>query len=379
METDGVGAFGNLPDVMVEELLKRATDVSDTLSGRVAGLSERRDGMRERALAEGVIRQLPGDVEDAEDKTVVGIDGSRASERMAGVELYVAAAIRVLGYGGLNEPAPPDFKLKECLVAPLSEGERLIRTLMGFLEAELLIESDHDLVLVDGAFSTIVVNACVGVDMAATRWDKLSVSVMNRWENCVRDGLPELLDSGRVVAIPKRSTVANEFANYTRLFDGFSDTESDRWSGRFTAESILKGGEYSKPMPFLTMGRRSSGQLLPAGYKLDLDCLLDSVKVVYFRAHDWSPVYRVEVPSAGLSDLELKLELIRRQCVNPAMREPYPLYLADRFVRSLGLGVSAILDSVRRDVAAGSSDMDLVMSYLGRTRTDAPQLDEDED
>ena len=74
--------------------------------------------------------------------------------------------------------------------------------------------------------------------------------------------------------------------------------------------------------------------------------------MVYYKPQDWSHAFRIELPPAIANDqnvLHETLEIIRRQTTNPAMLEPYPLYVADRFAKNLQKGVAALLESVKTE------------------------------
>ena len=368
-ESDGRGAFGNLPDVMVAELLARAPEVAKTLSGRVAGLSERREGMRDRALSEGLIRGLDEDVPGLDGLTVAAVDGSAAVERLSGVDVYAAAAVRVPGFGGSVEPTPPDHALEIHAVDALSDGTRINQALMSFMECELVSSSSADLVLLDGAISSIALSAGLALQSASDKFDDLSGAMRKRWSASARKVIRKMMCSSKVVSIPKRSSADNEFARWTNVFE---NREADM-TGLATANLILRGSEYIEHMDLPTerINLRRTG--LPDDYVDELNLLFDKMRVVYFRPREWSPAYRLELAPSVAEDRELlerQLALLREQAVNPAMREPYPLYLADRFVRSLSLGMSAVTEAVRRDVTSKAEDVDLVSRFLSYGRSE---------
>lgn len=369
MESDGIGAFGNLPDVMVAELLALAPDVAETLSGRVAGLSERREGMRERALSEGLIRELDQAVPGLDGLTVAAVDGSCAVERLSGVDVYAAAAVRVPGFGGSVEPTPPGHAIEIHAVDALMNGSRLNQALMSFQECELVSSSSADLVLLDGAISSITLSAGLALQNTNEERDSLSHAVGKWWRNHAKDAIQDMMRSCAVVSIPKRSTADNEFATETLVFE---NREADM-TGLATANLILEESEYSLPMSLRPERMNLRGTGLPDDYVEELMPLFADMRVVYFRPRDWSPAYRLELAPSGAENRELlerQLALLREQVVNPAMREPYPLYLADRFVRSLSLGMSAVTEAVRRDVTARSDDVELVSRFLSYGRSE---------
>ena len=370
-------AFGNLPDVMVAELLERSVGISASLTARLSGLSEQRVSMRQRALDEGVIGKLPEAVQDLDGLTVFAVDGSCSVERLAGVEVYAAAAVRVPGYGGSVEPMRPDFAVEVHAVDGLADGAQINRAMMSFLECELVSDAVGDLVLLDGSISSIVIGASFALRSADDKWDELSRSMSSKWSDVVRDAIPSMLESSCVVSIPKRSSAANEFARFTQVFDG----REAEMSGLATANLILDGGEYTVPMELPTERLSLGDTPLTPEYVGYVNLMFEELRVVYFRPRDWSPAYRIEVAAGVAEDtgkLEQQLALIREQVVNPAMREPYPVYLADRFVRSLSHGMSAVVAAVRSEVTGKSDDDELASRFLSYSRSEPFRETEDE-
>ena len=361
--------FGNLPDVMVQALLERSSDVSEALTCRVNKLAGKQPKLRERADAEGIIKKLPVSVPKADGKTVVAVDGSATVERMAGTDVYAAAAVRVAGYGGKVEPKPPDYQVEVHPVEGLTDGRRINLALMALQECKLVSESKAHLVLLDGTIFTMVLNAGIGIVEANDKYDDLSEALKKRWQDYGRCRIPELLVSPRVASIPKRSTAANEFERWTTIFDG-RETEL---SGIATANLILESSEYTKPLALPTERLYLGNAPMTEKYRDKLNQHFSAIKVVYFRPREWSPAYRIEFAPLVAEDqglLERQLALIREQCVNSSMREPYPVYLADRFVRSLGKGMAAVLEAVRGQVTSESEDVELTSRFISPGRTE---------
>ena len=375
--------FGNLPDVMVQALLERSSDVSKALTDRVNELAEQQRSLRERADAEGIIIKLPDSVPDLDGKTVVAVDGSATVERMAGTDVYAAAAVRVSGYGAAVDAKPEKSKVSMHQVEGLAHGARINQALMVMHECKLILESPADLVLVDGTIFTMILNVGIGLEEADDKHDPLSLALKCHWfgDRCdaegLRDAIPSLLVAKRIASIPKRSTAANEFESFTAIFKG----EYANMSGIATANLILKAGEYTKPLDLPTPRLFRGNAPMSSQYRSDLNVLLEELQVVYFRPHEWSPAYRIEfAPRVVLDEglLQRQLALIRKQCVNPAMREPFPLYLADRFVRSLPKGMAAVVAAVRGEVTAQSGNVDLAFNVLSPGRTEPYQEVESE-
>ena len=82
---------------------------------------------------------------------------------------------------------------------------------------------------------------------------------------------------------------------------------------------------------------------------------------------------RMEIPQAiatSATRMALVLEGITRQFFSPAVIEPYPLFLADRMVKSLGAGVAVVEQAVAKHVVGDSADVETTMLCLQNYRTE---------
>jgi len=104
-----------------------------------------------------------------------------------------------------------------------------------------------------------------------------------------------------------------------------------------------------------------------------LDRAMQGIRVIYFRPYGWVPALRLELTAAcanSLQRLSILLEGIQRQIFSPAVTEPYPLFLADRMVKSLGAGVAAVEQAVAQHVAGNGDDIEMTMLCLQNYRTE---------
>lgn len=361
-------AFGDLPDALINELLTRAPNIAGEVRSQVEKLTDRHKELREKALELGIIDRLPKDSSEIESCSVAAVDGSIASLRLSSFDLNAAAALVVEGFGKNERSDVQQYRFDLHIIDLHRYSRDMIYGLMFCMEYELAHEARQELVMLDGALSTGMLGISMGLRSAAQGSDDLSRALLERWVEKTREIVPQVLKSENVVAIPKRSS-ANEFATQTRLLKS-RETDSN---GRSIANLILKEGEFTKPFRLETHMFQFDDTAVRAAYLDELQLLYYDVKIIYFKPWEWSNALRIEFPGDSAIDTESlhrKLENIRRQIINPAMMEPYPLYVADRFAKSLSKGVSALLDAVRRDVIYESDDLDLSTNMLHFYRTD---------
>jgi hypothetical protein len=171
-----------------------------------------------------------------------------------------------------------------------------------------------------------------------------------------------------------------KFTSRNELLRGNMLTPPVIVDGKTLATMILSPGEYTRPLPIHEDGDPASQQVdhLPEDYcpKKDMEELaldLKSLRVIYFRPYGWIPALRMELPSSIASSkmrLSMVLEGVTRQYLSPAVMEPYPLFLADRMVKSLGAGVAVIEQTVAQHVAGDSPDVESTLLFLQNYRTE---------
>ena len=364
--------FGDLPDALISELLERSTEVTELAQASIDARVSERDELRSRALRLGLISKL-NDMTDMPTKSVAAVDGSPALVRLAAFELSGAAALAVDGLGSDDAANNLPYEFDIHITDPIARASEIVYGLMFCMEYEIARKVDRDLVMMDGTFFTGMVAISLALRAAKSLRDELSDSFNRRWTDSVMELVPEILDSDNVVAIPKR-TSANEFRDLTNLFHG----KHVDINGRSTASLILDAGEYAGPFDLQTHSFFLDPADFYGDYTSKLQSMYSKIRVVYFKPSSWSHAFRIELPPTIARDHDLlheTLETVRQQTTNPAMLEPYPLYVADRFAKSLQKGIAALLESVKTRVTADAADPNIAADMLNTYRSD-PSFEE---
>lgn len=363
--------FGDLPDALINELLTRSPEVTKRARESVSARIDERDDLRSRAKLLGLISQT-NDLTDMQPKSVAAVDGSIALIRLAAFEIAGAAALAVDGLGvGASDSKPP-YKFEIHITDPVARAREVVYGLMFCMEYEIAGKADRDLVMLDGTFFTGMVAISLALRTATDLRDELSEAFKRRWTESAMKLVPEILNSDKIVAIPKRSST-NEFQRA-----GLFGAHEVDFNGRSTASLILNAGEYAGPFELQTHTFHLDSPDFYRNYTNELQAMYSNIKVIYYKPHDWSHAFRIELPPAIAGDntrLQETLEIIRRQTTNPAMLEPYPLYVADRFAKSLQKGVAALLDSVRTQVTSSSGNPGIAADMMNTYRSD-PSFEE---
>ncbi len=351
--------FYDLPSAMVDELLDRSTVAGKRILERLRRYAAEREILRRRLRDLALVARKEA-LPPVPAPTTAATDGSYAVERLLGVDFLATAAVAVEGITPPGEtrywPEPRHRVYLE--EAPHDEGSSVVlRAYMLGLELSLAMEAPHQVVFLDGSITLPVIYW----NQALVRLVSTRLEVAERF----RDELELFLHlyrlvlrAGRsdrqMVALPKYST-RRELAE--RL-----GVEAD---DRALLSLLLEAGEYTVPLSFEQP--RSPWHLglerLPDPLQKRLKPLvkevlpsLNEVRVVYYRPRPWLPALRIEMAAAIAKNpqrLATVLEAVANQCQVPSMLEPYPLYLADRLVKSLPRSIPTFRQVATQAVAEG--------------------------
>lgn len=360
--------FSDLPDALVRDLLAQAQGIALAVEGNLSALADDQQRLRQLASESGLVRRK-SDLTLTREPSVVGIDGSYNARRLTATDLCAAAALGVEGVVRAEKRLWPEpyHRFWAGADAHTFESPQLLRGLMVLMELDLVSEAPHELVLMDGSFLSLIIYLNQALSVLSGSPCALKDELDGYWSSGGLSKLNSVLESGRTVSIPK-FTSRNELATY-----GVRCREAD-FDARTLATFFLEPGEYTKPLPLV---EDSEPPYHLSGLSRDENDALDQtvrrLSVVFFRPHPWAPAMRVECPpSIANSDVRLSraLEGLERQVFSPAVLEPYPLFLADRMVKSLGAGLAAIEHTVAQQVAATSKDLERTMLCMQNYRTE---------
>jgi len=370
--------FSDLPDALVRDLLAKATPVASVVGANLTSLRAERSALRDQAEKARLICRK-SDLDVTREPSVVGIDGSYQIHHLTAVDLCASAAVAVEGTSKEAKrhwPQPYHQMWVDCVPHEM-DTTGVLRGMMVSMELNLAHQAPHDLVLLDGSFSSLIIYLNQALTSLSTCVLPLRSEFYQRWRNGLLEELKGLLKSDRTVAVPK-FTSRNELRQVGNIQ---STVETD---GKTLATLVLDPGEYTCPLPILMPGDTYHLPLTTVmdGGRIDLcsskdveeiNSALQELKVVYFRPYRWLPALRMELTGITASSrvrLSMVLEGITRQFFSPAVIEPYPLFIADRMVKSLGSGVSVIEQVVVQQVAGDAADLETTMLCLQNYRTE---------
>jgi len=345
--------FAELPEALVEEMLSKSELVGDRLYDSFKEIQNNKAKMRERLQEQNILKQdtevgYPG------IPTTCGVDGSYAVEKLLATDFAACAAVAIEGLTPPSEMRHWGKPHHRVFIHPEKHDPdtgTVIRGLMMEMELELAAKAPHDIVFLDGSLTTplIYMNQAIN-KITESNNTIIGKNLSENFKNFL-ESYKTVLESFRTdklwVGMPKYTT---------RRELGKRLSWSSHYDDRAILTTILSPGEFTSPIP-LEEPQQPWHLRLPSKDK-ELERLKDEVisainrlYVMYYRPHNWTPVFRIEMASSiatNNSRIAVLLQGLKYQSGTPGILEPYPLYMADRIVKHLGRAIPAFRQTATR-------------------------------
>src|SRR3989442_11421630 len=197
--------FADLPDALVRDLLACATGLADGVRVSLGALRDSRASYRQTAAEKQLIKRR-ADLDVPREPSLAGIDGSYQLHRLTSLDLCAAAAVAIEGTSkeATRYWPEPYHRMWAGGVPHNDNTTGVLRGLMVGMELELAREAPHDLVLLDGAFASLIIYLNQGLANIDAVPPILGNELRRRWEEQEIFGrLLNLMQSDRIVAVPK--------------------------------------------------------------------------------------------------------------------------------------------------------------------------------
>lgn len=345
--------FAELPEALVEEMLSKSELVGDMLYDSFKEIQNNKAKMLKQLQEQNILKQdtevgYPG------IPTTCGVDGSYAVEKLLATDFAACTAVAIEGLTPPSEKRHWEEPHHRVFIHPEKhdpETGTIIRGLMMEMELELAAKAPHDIVFLDGSLTTplIYMNQAIN-KMAESNNTVIGKNLSENFMNFL-ESYKTVLESLRIdklwVSMPKYTT-RRELGNMLSWSSHYDD--------RAILTTILSPGEFTSPI-LLENPQQPWHLRLPFKEK-ELEGLRDEVisainrlYVMYYRPHNWTPVFRIEMASSiatNNSRIAVLLQGLKYQSGTPGILEPYPLYIADRMVKHLGSAIPAFRQTATR-------------------------------
>lgn len=332
--------FGDLPQALVEELLRKCERIGHVLVANFKQMRNQRDSIRSQLRNDGILRNKAM-LRYQTIPTCCAVDGAYAVEKMLSNDIVAAAAVAIEGLTPPSESRHWDGPEHLSFVDTVNHDvNSLPRGIMMAMELKIAFNAPHDIVMMDGSFTTPLIH----MNQAINSIDAKKVNSLSKY---VEEAFPEFLEQYLQIASSTRSDKAwvylPKYTTKQELKKKYATLWPFGYDDRAVLTLIMEPGEFVGPINIeqpdgdwhfsKTPGvsdKRKVTQLYNA---------LNEIAVIYYKPSLQTPALRIEISRmvANNENLIAKiLQCLEFQCGCGGIIEPYPLYMADRMAKSLG-------------------------------------------
>lgn len=330
----------NVPAEIVRRLLERGHEVAARAASQAASFSAMRETVR-TALS-GVIEAIPeGILDEGGAPSVTAVDGGLVCESRSIGDFCTAVAVSA---GSRKDSGGCDIWMDTVPRSP--QNKEILSGVMSSMEVGLALVAPGDVVMVDGAMLSTLINISKAVHAARSAKTETPLATRALAAACpeLREAVMEVLTNGRFVAMPKYTT--------TNEFKDMLPAELASHDGRTLATMALRPGEMTHFKARPPSGLETKRQLIgPAlGFKgaqaEAFAAALDGIQSCYYRPHPWTPAFRLDMTARAADGPEAMrvLRAVRDSTRTSGLREPFPLYLADLFAKQVSVGAAPVVE-----------------------------------
>jgi len=354
-----------LPEAMVNEMLQKHASVVEGLSNRLREIEQIKTTLREKLLELKLLRNVSGILGQKTYPTTAGVDGTYAAIRQLALDTVGIAGVAVEGLVPPHETRRWDIPHHIIRIFPVEHNPNtlsLCSALMFSFELELATSAPHRVVFLDGSLTTHLIKIGQGLmnlDKGPTVLkNEFAPRIVSTLENYIK-----ILTSPRAdimyVGVPKYSS-RDEIIKKLKE-NGVNYPILDSVDDKGLLSIVLRPGDVVGPIELgrkedrwhLTLGegRKDQPELQELRKKI-IDALW-KLHVLYFKVSPAHPALRLEVnENIARNDrmVAVLLEAVMDQSGIPGILEPYPLYIADMFVKYAYFALSELKEAALTDV-----------------------------
>ncbi|MCS7226819.1 MAG: DNA double-strand break repair nuclease NurA [Gloeomargarita sp. SKYB31] len=365
--------FGELPAALVDEILQRTENLSQTLLEDFKTIRARRQEWRKKLAQTGALGRT-AELPYTPIPTTCGVDGSYAIERLLASDLVAAAAVAVEGLTPPSETRHwPEPRHQIMIETEPHEAEIgiILRAVMIGMELLLASQAPHQVIFLDGSLTTPLIYFNQALNKSKEVAHLRTTTHFLGQAHLFLEAYSIILASDRSdhcwIGVPKYTT-RREIGQELQ-----GDTSRD---DRSLLTVLLEPGEYTHPRPLQqpsepwhlnrdALALQNKDTIASTANKILAS--LRRIRVVYHRPYPWLPALRLEMSPAVAENralLATVLQGVQHQCGTPTVLEPYPLYMADRMAKHLPAAIPS-LRQVTTQRLAETYQGDLSEIFLG--------------
>jgi len=353
--------FKDLPASLIQDMLYECPRVGKEIGASFNMINKNKNHLRAKLQRLKVIANEKQFISENLYPTTAGIDGAYAVERLLALDLITVAAVISEGIPPTEEKAIfNDVKHKAKVLSSEHNPHTnaFSKGLMSEMEMGIIEKARHDIIMMDGSLSTPI----IAINQVLPRFNEMPRDLKGIFVDYLSESLEIYLntltknpDESIIIGIPKY-TSKGKITDCLGL-SGFDD--------RALLTFLLLPGECTTPRQVDLDGSQQrlfeKAQISVKEKRLLQTCnrFMKDIYILYYKPHPWMPTITIEF-SKNIADrashIGIVLEAIKEQTIAPSIMEPYPTYIADRFVKHLNAALPVLKDVTSVDVVRNWKD-----------------------
>lgn len=347
--------FGDLPQALVEELLEKSEKLGQQLIANFEQLHNNKENIRNILKRDGLLRSKAS-LKYQDTPTCCAIDGAYAVEKMLNNDIVATAAVAI---EGLTPPSENRYWNGPTHLAFVDttnhDVNSLPRGIMMSMEVEIASKAPHDIIMLDGSFTTPVIH----MNQALNSMDKIRQPTLTAY---IEDNFPLFLKNYIDIASSTRTDKAwiylPKYTTKQELKSIYKSVWPYGYDDKAVLTQILEPGEFVGPLQIESPEKEWHFDKLPGisdkHIAQNLFDILKEIHIIYYKPNLQIPTLRIEMGKLIADNENLVgkiLQCLEFQCGCGGCIEPYPLYMADKMVKSLGVAMPTFRQTATLKIA----------------------------
>ena len=328
--------FSGLSVSMLSDILSLRGALSRDIYTPLEDLSLKRDEMRQALEGKMLLRKF--EIDKAVGQSVCAVDACRDVRSQLFSEVTACAAFAVEGLscnGSTIQYSEPEVQMTIHADSCFEGTDDIARAILSEMKIELAADSPHDVVFVRGAFDTEFYTILKALPLAMRLKETKTGAYFLKQ-------LKPALAAFRKLAAGSAAGICVSLADYvygSELLNGLQMQTGLDQGAAMTV--ILEPGEYTAPVAVVRddVKRAAAVPIKDETFATLRDSIvlwLGMCKVIYFRPHEWTGAFRLELPG-DIANSEEKLRAalgaVSCQCSTAGVTLPFPLYAAEKLTK----------------------------------------------
>lgn len=365
-------ALNNVPASLVKSILMKTGYIVEQSKKITSDFENFKKDNRDALIKNGFLHQIPSDL-SIYNGMISAIDGAMIVNPKSFGDITFAASVEA-PYSKTRQDSEVGINhFDEVEIIPRHvENSSATGALMSLLEVHLASQTQSDLCMIDGSFFSTIVNVFKGAKSihnlpGGLASNQLSKKINTYLGSDFNNAIYKILSENKYIAFPKYTTQADK----NNSFGLKINKEKNIFDFKTILSRAMEEGEYTsyiKNEPLNNSQKEQMDNIFQFNNLKEeiFDCL-DNIYSFYYKPHPL--VDSIRVDTVGMikgQEFKSLLEALTLSCQHPVLKEPYPIFLADNWAKSISQGATPLIEGA---VINQIEDPELKYMFMSSYRT----------